>query len=266
MVLILAVCSFDHLAQAQKLSRSDRDLADTILGNVSTDVRKNYFDANLHGLDWEALVSQTKQAIADAPNMGMANAEIAALLEKLNDSHTRYFPPRSTLTVDYGWQFQMVGNRCFVTQVRPKSDAEAKGMKPGDEILTVEGFTVDRQSLPRLQYAMTILMPRSRLTVEIRDLSGKIQKLTIDASVKKNQVVSGLGDESWGLNEIKIREENAWKKGRAQYKELGPDLMILRIPEFIETDSDVDALIKKARNHKTLIVDLRGTPGGLVDS
>jgi carboxyl-terminal processing protease len=42
--------------------------------------------------------------------------------------------------------------------------------------------------------------------------------------------------------------------------------MILRIPEFIQMDSDVDSIFKKARTHKTLIVDLRGTPGGLVDS
>jgi len=43
-------------------------------------------------------------------------------------------------------------------------------------------------------------------------------------------------------------------------------LMVLRIPYFLESGLAVENLLRKARGHKTLIVDLRGTPGGAVSS
>jgi C-terminal processing protease CtpA/Prc len=253
-------------ARGQQIQRLDRERAETMLENVSSDVRKYYYDAKLHGLDWDALVRETKLNIAKAPDAAVADAEIAALVERLNDSHTIFIPPRNVNTVDYGWQFKVVGNHCFVTEVSPKSDADNKGMRPGDELLTINGFIVDRVSAPKLKYAMSVLLPRTRLQVELRDPAGKLLQLTVDASIKKHSTVAGLGGSSWYSNQQIIDREEAWLKARAQYKELGTELMIIRIPEFLQTGSDVDNLFKKAQAHKTLIVDLRGTPGGRVDS
>ena len=42
--------------------------------------------------------------------------------------------------------------------------------------------------------------------------------------------------------------------------------MVLHVPAFVETGNDANSYFKKASLHKTLIVDLRGTPGGYVDS
>jgi hypothetical protein len=73
-----------------------------MLENVSKDVHKYYFDAKLQGLDWDALVRETKLEIGKAPDLPVANAEIAALLGRLNDSHTFFIPPRNANKVDYG--------------------------------------------------------------------------------------------------------------------------------------------------------------------
>ncbi|HUX28839.1 MAG TPA: hypothetical protein VMV39_08620, partial [Terracidiphilus sp.] len=266
LILLAALVAGAPFAQAQKLSRLDRQLAESILENVSSDIQKNYYDPKLHGLDWTALVRQTKMNIDDAPNWAAATAQIAGLLERLDDSHTSFSPPRNTVTFDYCWKFQIIGNRAYVTEVKPKSDAERKGMRPGDQVLTIEGFAVDRAGASNLEYALNVLMPRSSLQLQLLDSGGKILRLDVAAKAVKHPLVMGLGDNTMYVGERKIKGEDNWNKHRAKYKELGPQLMILRVPAFFELGSDVDDLFRAARHHKTLIVDLRGTPGGRVDS
>lgn len=251
--------------KAQQFQRLDREREQTMLENVASDVRKYYYDPKLHGLDWDALVNETKANIAKALDVEEANAQIAALVERLNDSHTSYIPPRHSYEVDNGFQFKVIGNRCFITKVTPKSDAESKGMRAGDQLLTIDGFNVDRASTPKLKQAM-YLMPRSKVHVQLRGLDGKILDLNVNVSVKGNAPVFGLGDESWALNQSKIDRQKRWDEMHSQVRELGPELMVLRIPAFFQVDEDVDSVFKKAKAHSTLIVDLRGCPGGRVDS
>lgn len=209
------------------------------------------------------IVRETKLEIDKAPDLPVANAEIAALLERLNDSHTFFIPPRNANKVNYGWRAKVFGNRCYVTDVRAGSDAESKGMRPGDQVLTINGFSVDRASTQRLNYAMKVLIPRRMLHLELRDPAGKLLHLDVASAVKKHKVIAGLGSEDWDLWDRENESEKAWSRESAKYKEVEPDLMVLKIPGFLQTGSDVNGLFKKAREHKTLIVDLRGTPGGL---
>ena len=39
---------------------------------------------------------------------------------------------------------------CYVTQVRPESDAATKGMKPGDQVVSINGISVVRETLTTL--------------------------------------------------------------------------------------------------------------------
>jgi C-terminal processing protease CtpA/Prc len=84
------------------------------------------------------------------------------------------------------------------------------------------------------------------------------------ARVRQTQVVTDLANETgrdvWGL--ILDREERG-RLLRARYEELGIELMILKIPAFLETDElYVQEKVDKARKHNALIVDLRGKLGG----
>ena len=248
------------------MSRTDRDLAEAMLENISSDVQKNYFDPKLHGLDWDALTHEAMENIKKAPDMAAANAQIEGLLERLNDSHTNFLPVPNATPVDYGWQFKIIGKRAFITEVSPKSDAEGKGMRPGDELLTINGFSVDRSSALRLKYAMGVLAPRISIQVGLRDPTGKILQLQVNAKVFSHPAVYGLGGSSWWSNQLKIDREDAWDRARAEYSEISPELMILRIPAFVQRGVDAERIFSKARDHKALIIDLRGTPGGRLDS
>ena len=125
------------LAQALQISSLDRERAQQMLKTTVEEVRKHFYDPNFTGSIWTKNIPRPKQRIEKVSTMSMAIANIANLLDALDDSHTFFLPPEHPMRFDYGWQYQMVGDRCFVTRVRPKSDADAKGVKPGDQLLAI---------------------------------------------------------------------------------------------------------------------------------
>ncbi|MEP6635586.1 MAG: hypothetical protein ABJB97_02590, partial [Acidobacteriota bacterium] len=143
-VLLVAVPS--HV-QAQKLSSSDKDRGQIIVRAVKDDLKKNYYDAGYHGMDVDARFKAAEERIKEATSMGQVFGIIAQALLDLNDSHTYFLPPAFSTRVEYGWQVQMIGNKAFVVAVKPGSDAEAKGLTPGDQVIAVDGITLVRQNL-----------------------------------------------------------------------------------------------------------------------
>ena len=263
MALLVTLVMTEHAGFAQHISSLDRERALVMLQTVGADVRKYYYDAKLHGVNWDAKVSEAKEKIAKATSYNEAVLDIAALLETLDDSHTSFAPPSDPIPQEYGWRFQMVGARCFVTHVQPKSDAELKGVKPGDEILTLNGFAPTRGGLPKMEYALFQLVPQSSLRLDLRSPSGKISHVEVKAKVRQARRVTDLqndtGRDAWSL---RLEEEDERRLTRPQYRELSNGLMILKLPLFDLTAAAVDEIIRKARNHDTLIVDVRGNPGG----
>jgi carboxyl-terminal processing protease len=255
-------------AWSQQISNRDRDRAEDMLQQISTDVRKHYYDPKFHGLDWDANVEKTKERIDKADSLNKALSEVATALGALNDSHTFFLPPARPFRHDYGWQTQMIGDRCYVTRVRPDSDAEAKGVKPGDEVLSVNGFVPSRDNLWKMEYVFNILRPQGGLRVNLRDTAGSQRQVDVMANIKQRKRVTDLTGEGgaqdiWDL----IREgETAQNLTRARRTEMGDELMILKFPQFSFSESEVDAMIGAARKHKALILDLRGNPGGSVET
>jgi C-terminal processing protease CtpA/Prc len=139
-------------ARARQISDLDRERDQQMLRSVGDEVLKHYYDPKLHGVDFNAELAAAKQRIDKANSNNMALSSIAAALDSLDDSHTFFVPPQHAVRHDYGWEYQMFGDRCFVTHVRPKSDAEAKGLKPGDEIVTINGIAPTRDTVWKLRY------------------------------------------------------------------------------------------------------------------
>jgi C-terminal processing protease CtpA/Prc len=234
-----------------------------MLENVASDVRRYYYDAKLHGVDWDAKVKEARDKIAKAASRDESTLQIAAVLEELNDSHTFFSPPRDPIPEDYGWRYQMVGSRCYVTQVRPKSDADTKGVKPGDEVLTINGFTPTRDGLNKMEYLFSMLLPQSSLRVNLRDGVGKIREVDVKAKVRQIRTSTDIGDmtgrDKWGL---RLEYEDERRLVRPQNKDMGTKLMVMKLPVFVQPDLDATDMIGKAHKHSTLILDLRGNPGG----
>lgn len=254
--------------QQQQISSLDRGRAHGMLDVVAGEIRKHYYDPKFHGQDWEARIAETQRKIETTTSMNMAMSHIAAALDTLNDSHTFFLPPPHANRFDYGWQYQMIGQRCFVTRVRPKSDAEAKGVRPGDEIVTLNGYAPSRETLWKLRYVFSVLRPQPGLRLSLQDPLGNQRQVDMMAKVREGKKVKditggGAGGDIWDLVREGESEEHLM---RARYVEYGGQLLVLKLPEFLFSVSAVDSMIGKARKYPNLIVDLRGNPGGSVET
>ena len=159
---------------------------------------------------------------------------------------------------------KMIGDRCFVSLVRPGSDAEAKGLAPGDEILAFSGFVPNRQILWKMEYRFSVLRPQEGVTLVLRDPEGRMRQVEVKAKFKQLERVRDVtGNGIWQL----IREaENEEHLQRARWAEVGDDVAILKLPVFDFEQSEVESIVGKARKRPALILDLRENPGGAVET
>jgi len=274
--LIIAVVSSQGVAGQQQISKQSRDTADVMLQTIAAGIKKDYYDPKFHGLDWDAVVAQTKQKIDKSESFDMALLHIAALVDALNDSHTTLFPPRRVLNTpayvrdwrallmltdkrhDYGWQSEIIGERCFVTHIRPGSDAERKGLHVGDELLSMNGYRPERASIQRAEYVFNVLRPQDELKVEVVEPMGTKKQLTLAAKVQQVLPMSQLEQGERAIH----RAEDLERASKPRLAKLGDDLAILKLPNFNLNFDAAQSWIDKVRKHKALIIDLRDNRGG----
>ena len=266
-IVLLAVLASSAGAQQspKQMSGSDREMVKSMLRVVAADIRKHYYDPKLHGVNWDAKFVETTQKIEKETSLNMAFSHVAAALDSLSDSHTFFVPPSRPYRHDFGFHVQMIGERCFVTRVRPESDAATKGVKPGDEILFINGYTPKRDTLWKLEFMFKILRPQPQLQLSLRSPDESQRNLIVLPKFRETSRLNDLtsGTDIWRL----VREEEDQDHlMRFRLAELGSDLLIIKLPQFIFSQTEVEDMIGKARKHKALILDLRGNPGGRVDT
>jgi C-terminal processing protease CtpA/Prc len=226
-------------------------------------LKKNYYDPNFKGVDIEARFQQADEKIRAATTPGQARSAVAWALAGLDDSHTFFSPPRSTASYDYGWEMDMIGDACFITAVRSKSDADKQGVKSGDEILKLNGYKPTRKDLWNMRYFFNLLQPQPALRLELRSPDGSVRTVSPLARIRqrKHSLETNSDFDYWDLV-LEIQNRQLARDPR--WVELGDDLMIWHMPDFLITEDIVDGFMSKARQHKALIIDMRTNHGGYV--
>jgi len=262
--LLAAACLFSVQARSQQqISNRDRGRAQEMLRVVADVVRRFYYDPKFHGVDWDAKVAEINQKIEKANSFNMALSEIGALLDSLNDSHTFFLPPQHLNRYDYGWQYQMIGEQCFLIRVHPGSDAQAKGLTPGDEILAIDGYRPTRDNVWRMKYAYSVLRPQLGFRLLLQDPHGKRRQVDVAAAVHEEKRGNSIGPD---IGDAVRQLQNQHHLMRARYEELSDQLIAVQFPAFMFSASEVDSIIDKARKYPALIVDLRDNSGGSAET
>ena len=262
LVLSLAAC-FSAPIPIGFAQQEERDHGKSMLRKIKNDLKRDYYDPNFRGMNLDARFKEAEGKIDEARSLGQIMGIIATVMSELDDSHTFFVPPLRALETDYGWTMSIIGERCFVSSVAKQSDAEAKGVKPGDEVLDAGGSSLDRSNLWRFEYLYNQLRPQPSIRVTLRSPNGEQRQLELLAKqTERKTKYFTLEEQEWLVK----KAERETQRRHNRFKSFGDQLLIWQMVRFDYTDSEVDEAMEKARKHKALILDLRGNGGGWVST
>lgn len=233
-----------------------------MLRTTYEELKKNYYDSALHGVDLDTIYKKVDKELDAASTNSDALFLIAGFVSTLHDSHTFLIPPSRVSRMDRGFQMVTYGDDCFITRVRPGSDA-AKKLHIGDKVLSINGYKTNRRSYEALQYLFHIILPVPSLTMIVQNPEGVERTEMVNASFTPGKKELDLtGDETTAdFQHLILDQENEEHRTRERVFEVG-NIAIWMMPDFEASDEAINAAWAKVGKHENLILDLRGNEGG----
>ena len=253
-------------AGPSRITAFERERGRMILNAIEDDLRKYYYDTTFHGLDVDRLFRSANEAMDEAETTNDLMMTIARPLLMLNDSHTIFLPPGRVARFEFGWDVQMVGDRCFVSAVEPGSDAETKGLRRGDQIVAYDGDTPTRDTLQSLLYVHRFLAPQTRTPLTIVRPGGERLDLVVHARTTAGQALTDYRS-TLDVNAATRGMMDQAYLGRHRMRSFGEDLFVWKMPAFdMNADEVRTKILRQVRKYPKLIIDLRGNGGGAVEA
>ena len=252
------------LAFAQDMRDTDRTRGKTMLRVIKKELLNRYYEPTFHGVDLEARFLKAEQDVAQATSVGHMFGIIAQAVIDLGDSHTRFVPPSRTAKFEYGWRHRAVGEIPYIIAVKPGSDAEAKGLKAGDTVLSIDGNALTRQNTDMFRYRYFLVRPATQMRLVVQSPGGPPRQLDIATKVEMGKRFVDLtqGEDIW---DILRQAENSSDEHRFAES---PDkaVFIWNMPSFLTPESELKRYAGRLSKYKSAVIDLRGNGGGYVSS
>jgi C-terminal processing protease CtpA/Prc len=249
---ILIVCCVT--SDSSENTKAERHRAEQILNIVARDVRDNFYDESLKGLDWAALTEQARQRIRSAEQLGEMYGAISALLYQLHDSHTAFIPPKRKIKAAYGFEAKPFGNKIFVYQLDKDGPAAKAGLQLGDQIVGVNNLNAVRETFFDMMRYLTIIDPRVELDVEVAQ-NGTARMVKIPATIIPQPP-------QYFFSFIETGRDSDSRDPFYDYKDYGDGIGYLHVRSFVMPSTEIVGMIKPLRHARGAILDLRGNAGG----
>ncbi len=234
-----------------------------ILDFIKSEIEKKYYDPQFHGVDLTAKHKLAVELVNKSNSPGEMLTVVAQFMLEFNDSHTFFIPPQKVAKIEYGWEMSMIGDKCFVTEIEPESDAAKQGLKIGDQVYWIEGFEPTRENIWKIDYYYHALNPQPALRVIVIKPDKKKFQYFLKAKVTQGKSVVGVNVDDW--KEYDRDYSNELKKQKRNQTVAREDgLFIWRMPSFSINPNQIDQIMGKVKGSKNLILDLRGNGGGYV--
>jgi carboxyl-terminal processing protease len=246
-------------------------------------VRDKHWDPKLGGLDWQAIHDELRPKVEKAATLDEARAVMSDMLDRLKQTHFGIVPAEAyremgATTADAdsgprdgspGIDARVIDSHVLVTSVEPDSPAAAAGVKPGWEILRIDGKDLApglakiRDSLSSQPTLLDLLQAHAvtnRLSgqigksVELQFLDGRDKKVSVKLTRARPRGQLALFGN--------LPPVHFWVESRT----VKPNIGYVRFNLFFEPDSLIAAFQQAVQACQTcdgFIVDLRGNPGGI---
>lgn len=242
---------------------TDLDRARGMLGLAQDETVKYFYDPARVGPKFAARCAAAREALAGAKSNGEALMIIAQPFLDIGDSHTRFVPPAHKDLVSHHWKFQAVGPDVYVSEVDRGSDAEKKGLRVGDKLLAIDGIAPTRANRHLLQYLLYGLAPRPGMHLVAQAPGQEPRTLDVLGDVRTGTTLRDLRNDR-DRGEVELEAENEDARRRSRLLDLPDGLLVWKLRQFDE--DKIASGLHKAASAKTVILDLRGNPGGYVQA
>ena len=247
------------LAPAQ-LRDTDLIRGRTMLKTIKKDLRNHYYDQTFHGVDLEARFLKAEQDIETATSLGHMLGIIGQAVIDLGDSHTRFVPPARSADFEYGWRMRAVGDRAYVIAVKPGSDAEAKGLKVGDAVISIDGRAIGRRNANSFRYVYYSLRPVPQIRLVVESPGAPPRQIDVMTWIGQARRLHDLtqGEDIWDY----IRELEDASDVHRFFGSTDKKVFVWNVPSFIGDVSEFKRIAAEMSAYKSVVLDLRGNPGG----
>lgn len=237
-----------------------REAALQSLDYIHTDLKRSYYDRELKGVDLEAGRVNARSEIERATTAQQRYAAIARYLDVLDDSHTFFIAPRSVTLWDYGFGVRFFGETPYVLALNAGSSADSLGLRTGDEIVSFNGEPLHRNNYTSVIRDFLARNPIPNLALSVRAPNRAMSELLLTADT---MAIYRLSGDRFRRLLAQTRDSLELAASHVQVS-IRDTVFLWRMPQFTYGDGGIDDVMKRARAHKILILDLRGNGGGAV--
>jgi C-terminal processing protease CtpA/Prc len=254
-------------AQAQHTIGFERDRMKLILGVVSKQVEKKFYDLEMKGLHWAELTAETRAKIDSATSVSAMVTAIFAQIDKLQDSHTVFAPPERGATAQFGFRAKPFGDRIRIYEIDENGPAAVAGLQLGDEIIEMNSYPAERASWALMNFYFRILNPAGTFRITFTREGGGPREAVIHGRVKWAAFVNDLTEGS-NIYDLVRQSENEWAREKEKtYATTGQDgIGRIGLPDFSRSARTLNLMSDQVKNARAVIIDLRDNPGGAVDA
>jgi carboxyl-terminal processing protease len=263
-------------AIGQTLSPEARQLNVESFEKVWQTVRDKHWDLKSTGLDWQKVHDELRPKVERAKTTADAREVMAEMLERLKQTHFSIVPADVYKDMDEmatgasspGIELRVLDGKAMVTAVAPGLPAAVRGVKPGWEIVKVDGKDVEpilKRVGERFQTSTTLELHLMRsvlgrlqgpagapVKVEFLDGAGKTAALELDRVRPRGKLVS-FGN---------LPAQHVW----AEWRKIGNGVGYVAFNMFMDAEliaKTMQEAVEGCRECKGFVVDVRGNPGGI---